>query len=218
MRGPTDASSPSAPAQPARSTNCSRFSACIVRRRRARASATNSTRASARSAAPRIRGDTCARNSRSSSSGRSSITRTKCRGAKGSRPWSKCASTPTAASTSRTSKSCCACRSTDRGCASVRSRPRRTSPASARRCTRSRDCCIAHDAIACFDYAASAPYVQIDMNPQSHRRRCVARRGVHIAAQVSRRTRVERHPGVQQAAVSRNTWRRPSRPAARSTT
>ena len=25
----------------------------------------------------------------------------------------------------------------------------------------------AHDAIACFDYAASAPYVQIDMNPQS---------------------------------------------------
>ena len=44
-------------------------------------------------------------------------------------------------SISRTSKRCCATPDTNRGSASARSRRPRTSPASARPCTRSRDCC-----------------------------------------------------------------------------
>ena len=61
----------------------------------------------------------------------------------------------------------------------------------------------AHGAYACFDFAASAPYVEIDMNPpaRSRRRRCVTRRGVHLAAQVPGRPRLERRAGLQRAPV-----------------
>ena len=78
----------------------------------------------------------------------------------------------------------------------------------------------AHDAYACFDYAASAPYVEIDMNPAPDPASgdAVDRRGVSLAAQVPRRPRLERRAGVQRAPVPARPRRRASAAAARSTT
>ena len=61
----------------------------------------------------------------------------------------------------------------------------------------------AHGAYACFDYAASAPYVEHrhEPRPGPRGRRPVARRRVPLAPQVPGRTGIERRAGVQRAPV-----------------
>ena len=77
-----------------------------------------------------------------------------------------------------------------------------------------------YDAIACFDYAASAPYEPIDMNPPTSTTTAAMRRSTRSS---SRRTNISADPGRAAFWYStngciRNSSRRPSRPAARSIT